>query len=469
MPNNKVNNKSLMMLVALALSLMLSACTMAPKYTRPDAPIPNVYASGEGEDAPKNMPWRDFFKDPGIQRVVGLSLEHNRDLRIALLNVEKARSLYRIQRADLLPTISAAGAGERTSLGPSVSSTGERFIQEQYSGTLGFSSFELDLFGRVRSLYEASVEQYHSIANDAQRARLTLVSEVAAMYLQMVADKEIRDITAETFENRKKSHETIKLRHNNGIASQLELNQARTIMEEARAELARMEAQLGQSKNALALLIGTELPADLPDVRSLGAVQALPDVPEGLPSTLVERRPDIMSAEHRLKSANANIGAARANFFPNISLTGNLGTLSAEFSDLFSSGTRTWSFMPQVTLPIFDTGRNIALLDGATADRDIAVAEYEKSIQVAFREVGDCLVQREFIGEQLSAQKDLLDATKMTYSLADTRYSVGIDSMLTLLDAQRSLYSAQRSYISAQLLRETNALTLYKALGGGWY
>lgn len=450
------------------MSVALIGCTLAPTYVRPDAPIPNVYPADAGTGDTNLMPWRYFFKDEGIQRVVGLALEHNRDLRIALLNVEKARALYRVQAADLLPSVSASSSIDSQKLPAPMSMTGARDISRTYSASLGFSSFELDLFGRVRSLTEAAHEQYYSIENDAQSARLTLVAEVAGMYLQLVADRELRDITEKTYLNRKSHFESTFKRHNSGIASLLEVNQARTGMEEARASFAQLEAKLGQTENTLALLMGTAIPADLPNVRKLTNVKLLPDVPVGLPSALLERRPDIVSAEHMLKSYNANIGAARANFFPTISLTGALGTISPDARHLFGDGMETWNFRPQAVLPIFDTGRNISTLQAAKRDHEIAVARYEKTVQTAFKEVSDCLVQREFIDEQLDAQSSLLDASSQYYSLAKNRYDVGVDNQLTLLDAQRALYSAEVSYINTRLLRETNALTLYKTIGGGW-
>ena len=467
--NNTTKLKASVRLMGLVVMVaILGGCTMAPTYIRPDAPIPNVYSSDAGNGDPSLMPWRTFFKDEGIQRVVGLALEHNRDLRIALLNVEKARALYRIQAADLLPTISAASSIDSQKLPAMMSPTLERDITRTYSASLGFSAFELDLFGRVRSLTEAAHEQYYSIDNDAQSARLTLVAEVAGMYLQLVADRELRDITEKTYKNRKSHYDSTLMRHKSGIASLLEVSQARTGMEEARSSFAQLEAKLGQTENTLALLMGTSIPQDLPNVRKLTMVKALPDVPAGLPSQLLERRPDLVSAEHMLKSYNANIGAARANFFPTISLTAALGTISPDARHLFGNGMETWRFMPQATLPIFDTGRNIATLQAAKRDKDIAVARYEKTIQTAFKEVSDGLVQREFIGEQLDAQRELLNATSQYYSLAKNRYDVGVDNQLTMLDAQRSLYSAEVSYINTRLLRETNALTLYKTLGGGW-
>ena len=303
---------------------------------------------------------------------------------------------------------------------------------------------------------------------DAKTAQISLIAEVAGVYLQLIADRELLDITRATYKNRKGQYDLVNNKFQSGVASQLEVSQARSIMEEARSNVARYATSVGQDENYLALLLGAPLPKDLPEVRKLSQVQMLADLPEGLPSDLLERRPDIQAAEHRLKGANANIGAARANFFPRISLTGALGTISADARDLFGPGNHFWQFLPSVSLPIFDTGRNIATLQMSEADRSIAVAQYEKSIQTAFREVADTLVQRQFIGEQLSAETALLKSTTTSYNLASARYDVGVDSYLNVLDAQRSLYAAQQSYINTKLLRETNALTLFKALGGGW-
>lgn len=443
---------------------------MAPKYNRPDAPVPATYGREEGSrNANLALPrWQQFFTDPTMQRLVGIALENNRDYRAALLNIEKTRAQYRIQRADLLPTVEAAAASDAQHLPAEFTGTGEKGVVRQYSATLGFSAFELDLFGRVRSLTEGALEIYHSVENDAATARLSLMAEVAGVYLQLVSDKELLDITTNTYQNRKGQYSLIRNKFLNGAASQLEVSQAETIMEEARSNVARYETAVGQDENYLALLLGASLPDDMPDVRKLADVKMLADVPEGLPSTLLERRPDIIAAEHRLMAANANIGAARANFFPSISLTGQLGYLSSDTSDLFRGGARYWSFVPGATLPLFDTGRNIARLDVSEKEKEIAVAQYEGSIQNAFREVRDALVQRRNIDRQLDAEAALLKASTTAFNLASSRYNVGVDSYLNVLDAQRALYNAEQSYIATRLLRETNALTLYKALGGGW-
>ena len=446
----------------------LGGCTLAPEYIRPEAPIPNVYPAEEAANTSEMVPWREFFKDPVMQRVIDQALQNNRDLRIAMLNVEKTRSMYRIQQADLLPTVAAGSSSQSQYMPGEFSPLGEAAISRQYTASLGFSGFELDLFGRIRSLTDAAVENYHSKENDARRARLTLVAEVAALYLQTVSDRELRDITEGTYQSRKTTYDMIRRQYETGIASLLAVNQARTGMEEARSSLARLETKVSQGENALTFLVGASLPADLPNVRRLKDVAKLPDVPAGMPSALIERRPDVISAEHLLMAANSNIGAARANFFPRIAITASTGYLSTEFSNLFSGAAESWNLAGQATLPIFDMGRNIANLQGSMRDKDIAIAVYERTIQQAFREVADSLVQRRNIGELIDAQASLLDATRQTYNLAQTRYDVGIDNLLTLLDAQRSNYGAEQAYIGALLLRETNALMLYKALGGGW-
>ncbi len=449
--------------------VLASGCTLAPSYVRPEAPVPDAYERGAELTSQASPPeWKHFFTDPTMQRLIQLALDNNRDLRLAVLNIEAVRAQYGIQRADLLPTVEAAAESTAQRLPSDVSDTGVAGISRQYSATLGFSGFELDLFGRIRSLTERALENFYSAEMDARSARISLIAEVAGTYLQLVADRELLDVTRATHANRQGQYELVLNKFNSGVASRLEVSQARSIVEEARSNVARYSTSVGQAENALALLLGCPLPRDLPDVRKLSDVQMLADIPEGLPSDLLERRPDIQAAEHSLKAANANIGAARANFFPRISLTGSLGTLSSDASDLFGSGAGFWSFIPSVSLPLFDTGRNVASLELSEAERDMAVASYEKSIQTAFREVADTLTQRRFIDEQLDAEHALLSSTRDSYDLASYRYDVGVDSYLNVLDAQRSLYTAQQSFIATRLLRETNALTLYKSLGGGW-
>ena len=453
------------------LPLILGGCSLAPNYVRPDAPIPGEYNNGAGlhGQPSQTLSWRQFFTDPSIQRLIELSLANNRDLRLAMLNIEKVRGQYRIQRSDILPTIGAAADSSTQRLPADMSGSGQAGIARQYSASLGFSAFELDLFGRIRNLSEQALETFHSAEMDARTAQISLVAEVAGVYLQLVANRELLDSTEATYKNRRGQYNLVNNKFNSGVASQLEVSQAKSIMEEARSNVARYATSVGQAENYLQLLLGCPIPKDMPEVRKLSDLKALSDIPEGMPSSLIELRPDIQAAEHVLKGANANIGAARANFFPSISLTGSAGTISRDFSSLFDGGTGFWSFMPQVYLPIFDTGRNIARLDVSEADRDIAVARYEKTIQTAFREVSDTLVLRKYIADQIKAERSLLSSTRTTYSLASARYDVGVDSYLNVLDAQRSLYNAQQTYISTMLLRETNAIGLYKALGGGWF
>ncbi|MDL2279224.1 efflux transporter outer membrane subunit [Desulfovibrio sp. OttesenSCG-928-G11] len=455
--------------VLLPLLPLFSACTMAPKYQRPDMPTPTEYHMGAtlGANTPF-LSWQAFFTDPTTKRLIQIGLDNNRDLRLAMLNIDKVRAQYQITRADVLPTVSGMGESSNRGVPADVSGLGRRSVLRQHSVGVGMTNFELDLWGRIRSLSDAALETYYSAQDDARTAQIALVAEVASTYLQLIADKELLDITTATYKNRKGQYDLVSNKFTSGVASQLEVSQARSIMEEARSNVARYATRVGQAENYLSFLIGAPLPTDMPDVRRLSQVNILSDIPAGLPSTLLERRPDIQAAEHRLKGAYANIGAARANFFPTISLTGQLGTISADANDLFTGQTGFWSFIPSVSLPIFDTGRNIARLDVSEAERSIAVADYEKTIQIAFREVADCLVQRQNIGLQMEAETELLKSTTASYDLASARYDVGVDSYLNVLDAQRSLYSAQQSYISTKLLRETNALTLFKALGGGW-
>ncbi|MDR2668924.1 MAG: efflux transporter outer membrane subunit [Desulfovibrio sp.] len=457
--------------VCLCLSLFCAACTMAPAYERPAMPIPDAYGTGAdmaGPAAP--LPeWRIFFSDPGLQRLIELALQNNRSLRSTMENVERVRAQYQIQRADLLPTINAEGQSSNQGMPADLTMTRQRGVSRQYMVGVGMTNFEVDLWGRLRSLNEAALETWHSAREDAAVAHLALTAETASVYLQLVADRELLDIARATYRNRLGQYKLVSTKFASGVASQLEVSQAESIMREAQSQAARYASAVGQDENLLALLIGCPVPADLPEVRRLSKVGMPKDVPEGLPSSLLERRPDIRSAEHRLRAANAAIGAARANFFPAIRLTGTLGTISADYSRLFEPQTGYWAFMPSVTLPIFDTGRNIAQLEVSEAERTMAVADYEKTVQAAFREVADGLVQRRYIGEQMTAERALLKATQTAYNLASARYEAGVDSYLNVLDAQRSLFSAQQSWTATQLQRAVNALTLFKALGGGWH
>jgi multidrug efflux system outer membrane protein len=413
--------------------------------------------------------WKIFFSDPALQKLMDLALQNNRSLRSTMENVERVRAQYQIRRADLLPTLNAEAQSSNQGLPADLSVTGQRAVSRQYLIGAGISNFEVDLWGRLRSLNEVALETWHSAREDAATARLVLAAETASVYLQLVADRELLDISRATYSNRRGQYTLVRNKFASGVASQLEVSQAEGIMREAQALAARYASGVGQDENALALLIGGPLPRDLPEVRRLAKVGMPKDVPEGLPSSLLEHRPDIRSAEHRLRAANAAIGAARANFFPTIRLTGTLGTISSDYSRLFEPHTGYWSFLPSVTLPLFDTGRNIAQLEVSESERNMAVADYEDTVQTAFREVADGLVQRRYIGEQAAAEQALLKAAQTAYNLASARYEAGVDSYLNVLDAQRSLFTARQSWTTTQLQRAANAVTLFKALGGGWY
>jgi outer membrane protein, multidrug efflux system len=462
-------------LLIAAMIVCLAGCTMAPTYTRPEAPVPAAWPTGPAykhattasvSPSAADIKWRDFFVDEKMRKVIDLALANNRDLRVAALNIEKAQAQYRIQRAELFPAVNAAGSGSKQRLPASVSGTGQAMTVEQYSVNLGFSSWELDFFGRVRSLKDRALEQYLATEQARRGAQISLVAEVANAYLTLAADRESLKLVQSTLEAQQATYNLIKRRYEVGASSELDLRQSQTRVDTARVDIARYTGQVALDENALSLLVGSPVPAELLS-GELDAVTVLTDITPGLPSEVLQRRPDILQAENQLKAANANIGAARAAFFPRITLTTGIGTASDQLSGLFKTGSAAWSFAPQIILPIFDAGSNMANLDAAIADRDIYLAQYEKVIQSAFREVADALAQRGTIGDQVDAQQSLVHAASESYRLSDARYTRGIDSYLTVLDAQRSLYGAQQGLIALRLARFTNRVTLYKVLGGG--
>ena len=462
-------------LVSIAVaSLILSGCSLIPDYQQPPAPIASqwpqgqAYAPSEAADiAAAEQGWRQFFRDPALQQLIERALLNNRDLRVAALNIEAYRAQYRIQRADLLPAVSADGSGSRQRLPADVGQTGSAGISSQYSATLGVSAYELDLFGRVRSLSQQALETYLSSEEARRSTQISLVASVANAYLTWQADQALLQLTEDTLSTYEESYQLTLRSSEIGVASALDLSQSRTSVEAARVKLAQYQRLVAQDRNGLTLLLGSGLPADLPASQPLDA-ELLSQVPAGLPSDLLQRRPDILEAEHLLKAANANIGAARAAFFPSISLTANAGSLSPDLSGLFGGGSGTWLFQPQISLPIFNAGSLRASLDYSKIQKDIGVARYEKSIQTAFQEVADGLAARQTYQQQLQAQRDLVEANQDYYRLAERRYRIGIDSHLTFLDAQRSLFSAQQALISDRLAQLTSEVNLYKALGGGW-
>ena len=466
-------NNSKKYLAAGSLLLLLGGCTLAPRYQRPDLPVARILPDtqqGNASAATKEtvidaeLGWRDFFIDPQLQQLIQTALANNRDLRTSALNIESYQAQYRIQRSALFPSINGEGVGskQRTLSG------GNYVTAETYSASVGVTAYELDFFGRVRSLKDKALEQYLGMEETYRSNRISLVAEVTTAYLSWLADRELLIVTKDTKKIEEESFHLIEQRTREGLATQLDLAQARTSLETAKANLAKYNRQVAQDLNNLTLLLGTSLPASLAEKNSMGEQIALSAVPPQLSSQVLLQRPDIMAAEHQLKGAHAQIGAARAAFFPSIRLTANAGKISGDLSDLFDGNSGSWLFSPSVNLPIFTAGRLEAELDVAKISKDISVAQYEKAIQTAFREVADALVASETYREQLVAQKANLMANQEYYVLAKDRYLQGVDSFLTLLDAQRSLYSARQNYLNLQLAQQVNQVAVYKVLGGGW-
>jgi multidrug efflux system outer membrane protein len=398
--------------------------------------------------------------------VIELALANSRDLRVAMLNVEKVRAAYRIQRASLLPTVGAMAGASAERVPGKMTDDDEAFTTEVYTAAFGISDWEIDFFGRVRSLRKSALEQYLATEQAARAARLALVAAVAQTYLAVAADTDGLRLSKGTLEAQQASLALIQKSRDLGVASDLELSQIRSQVEAARAEVARYTALLAIDRNALAVLVGTPIGAELlPD--GLAAVSAPRPVRSGLSSEVLLRRPDILAAEHQLRSANASIGAARAAFFPRISLTAGVGSVSTELSDLLGSGTGTWSFAPQILAPLFTGGANMARLKASKLDRDIAVARYEKAIQQAFAEVQNALTLQTTLVAQRNAQEALVQALETTHRLSDARFEAGLDSYLAVLVAQRALFAAQQGLVAVRLAEQANRVTLYKVLGGG--
>lgn len=459
---------------ALALAMSLAGCDMAPKYVRPALPVPDAspqgpsYAAGKGgEILPADTAWRDFFVDPRLVRVIDTALANNRDLRVALANVEQARAQYRVQRADLLPTIGAQGGATYQDQPFAQQGIGASGRLDIYTASVGISAWEVDLFGRVRNLTRAAQEQYFASVENRNAAQTALVAETATVWLTMAADQERLRIARDLEKAFGQTLALTRSRFAKGISSELDVRQAQTSYDQARADIAQATTLVAQDQNALNLLAGTTLPLqDLPSGMPDGDV-TLSNLPASLSSTVLLRRPDIAAAEHQLRAANANIGAARAAFFPNISLTATLGTISLGLSNLFSSGSDFWSVAPSASLPIFDFGRNQGNLRYARATYDAMVATYERSVQTGFREVADALAQRGTMTAQMEAQTSLRDAARVSYRLSEARFRVGVDPFLTTLDSQRTLYNAERSLLATRLARAANMVELFRAMGGG--
>jgi outer membrane protein, multidrug efflux system len=449
-------------LAPLAAALWLTGCSFAPTYERPAAPVAAAWPSAvlaDGASAAE-MDWREFVHDARLREAIGLALANNRDLRVATLNIEQVRAQYQIQRAARLPTVNGAVSGARQS-----SSDGD--IRNAFTAGLAMSGWEIDFFGRIASLKEAALAQFLASEEARNAAQTSLVAGVSSTWLSLQTSDELLALTQRTLKTREDSLRLTQLRFKSGVVSALDLRQAESLLAAAQGTLAQQQRQRALDLNALTLLVGQPVPPSALPVAS-DPVVALSDVMPGLPSDVLMRRADVRAAEQQLMAANANIGAARAAFFPRISLTASVGSASSELSGLFKSGSWGFSLAPQALLPIFDAGRNQAGLEVAKAQRDIAVAQYEKSIQTAFREVADALAGRETLGEQWAAQQAQARAESERFRLADLRYRNGVASYLDVLDAQRSLFGIQQALSQTRLAQQQNRVALYKALGGGW-
>jgi multidrug efflux system outer membrane protein len=500
-----MSRKHWVRVMALALGALLSACTMEPRYKQPALPVPDQWpipartaasggaaavagpamdaasadagaagapataaSSGVAAQATHDIGWRDFFVDPRLQSLIAAALVNNRDLRVAVLNIDKARAQYRIQRGALLPPINATGNFTREKLPPALTFGAPSFTSNVYQVGVGISNYEIDLFGRVRSLTHSALQQY-LVQEEARRgAQLLLIAEVANAYLTLASDRDLQHLAQQTLDSQERSFELSQKSHDAGSTSGLDLAQAQTTVEQARADAARYEGNVAQDIDALTLLVGEPLESGwLPEAFD-GKTMGLDSLPAGLPSDVLLRRPDVLEAEHALRSANGNIGAARAAFFPTISLTTSIGSASEDLSGLFKSGSGTWTFSPSVSLPLFHGGEIVNNLSLANTNQKIAVAQYEKAVQSAFREVADALALTSTLHRQRAAQEALVAATGRAYELSQQRYKAGRDSFLDVLVSQRSDYSAQQGLIATRLAEQSNRVNLYEALGGGW-
>ena len=455
-------------LTLVAAACVLAGCSMIPTYERPAAPVPTTFpqapaATGAGVAA-ADLAWKDYFSDPRLQQLITIALENNRDLRVSVLNIEQARAQFQITRASQYPVVNGVASGTRQ---PNTSGQ----YANAFQVGLAVSAWEIDFFGRVAALKEQALAQYLATEEARKSAQISLVAAVANGWYTLLADEELLAISRSTLATREESIKLAKLRLDNGVSSELDYHQAEGLTQAARATLAQQQRQRALDENALVLLLGQSLPPEVLATVSgyrLADTPAMAPLPAGLPSDLLTRRPDIRQAEQTLLASNANIGAARAAFFPRISLTASVGSVSSELSGLFKSGSWAFSLAPQLVLPIFDAGRNQAGLDSAQAGRAIAVAQYEKAIQTAFREVADALAGQATLTDQLNAQKAQSDAEAKRLKLSDLRYRNGVASYLDFLDAQRSLFSTQQAVVQTRLVQLQNQVALYKTLGGGW-
>jgi multidrug efflux system outer membrane protein len=446
----------------LCVSAGLSGCTLIPNYQRPDAPVSSTYPGdpNPGSGIAADLPWHTFFAENRLKKLIQLALANNRDLRVAVLNVEKSQAQYRVTKSSSYPGVDAGGSYSRSHAAGAT--------LNYWNANIGSTAYEVDLFGKVRSLNEQALETYLATTEAQRSARISLVSEVAAQYFSICQAEEQLKLARQTLAVVQGSYDLNKARLNAGESNELDFRTAEGQVQNAEINILTYERLVAQGYNALTLLVGQPLPSNLPPSRSLGDTGILANIPAGLPSDLVKRRPDILQAERTLRAANANIGAARAAYFPSVTLTGSAGSTSSDFSKLFSGGTGSWSFSPQINVPIFSGGQNTANLNAAKVSTRIEVANYEKSIQTAFREVADALVATGSYSKQANAQSALIDSQQKRFDLANSRYLQGEDSYLNVLSAQQDLYGARQGLIDSQYNTLVSRVSLYKALGGGW-
>ncbi len=462
---------------AALVAVLLSACNLAPRYVPPVPGVPDTLIGQVGTPVQASAAALDFAQaqtwihSPQLREVVALALSHNRDLRVAVGNIEKARAQYGITRADLLPGITAQGQGTRSRSSAELSNSGQSTVTEQYTAQLGFTSYEIDFWGRVRSLSEAGLQAFLQSEQNQRNVQIGLVADVSNAWLTLAADLARLELAQNTLDSREKAYALTKRMFEIGATSGLVIAQNLSTVESARSDVAAYTSQAARSRNALQLLVGGAVPeALLPTAQTIAANDAnnmaFVPVPLNLHSSVLLQRPDVQAAEHNLRAMNANIGAARAALFPSITLTGSIGSGSRELDSLFGGGNGTWSFMPQIKLPIFDGGRLRAGVQVAEANQRIATSQYEKTVQTAFKEAADALADRAQWTNRLGAQTGMVYATQKAFDLSDARFQAGVDNYLTVLDAQRSLYAAQQTLITLRLGEQTNRVTLWKALGG---
>lgn len=460
-------------LSVLTAAILLAGCSFAPTYERPIAPIApefsNLNELNTTSDATQleQLGWQDFFADQRLQALIELALLNNRDLRIAVDRIEEARAQYGIAQSDRLPTIGAGGAGQVTRNPSDLRGADAPSVSRFFQAGVGITSFELDFFGRVRNLSQAAYEQFLATEQAQRTVRINVVAQVAETYFRWRSAQQMHELMLSTLASRERSYNLVNTLFEVGTASALDLHQAQLQLDTIRADMQQMQRAEMQALNALVLIVGSGLPADLPDGAAFGKEQIVATIPVGLPSSLLERRPDILAAEHQLKAAYANIGAAKAAFFPNISITGLFGVASSSLGSLFDSGRTYWQYAPQITLPLFAGGVRGAL-DLAEARQNIAISTYEKTIQVAFKEVADALAGESTYNEQLDALRAMQSSAAESLRLARLRYEIGIDSFLQVQTAEINLYSAQLLLAQTGMESLLNRVMLYKALGGGW-